>query len=75
MQMDQNISSNDLVKVSKDKGQTQLFKSHVKGGSQQGGGDTEKKEQTVYLKPLSVSDQIAKAGALWAMKVASYGYS
>ena len=64
-----------LVKLRKDKGQKQLFNSPVSGGSQQEGSDTERKGHTVFLKPLSINDQNAKAEALWAMKVASEGYS
>lgn len=61
------------MKVCKDKSQTLLFKSPTPETSQQGGGDPEK--EIAFLKPLTVSDQITKAEALWAMQLASFGYS
>lgn len=46
--------------------------SQVASTSKQGGGDV---EQKMYLHPVSVSDQVTKAEALWAMQVAAGGYS
>lgn len=61
------------MKIRSDKGQTLLFKTQAPGSSRQGGGDVNK--ELTFLMSSTVNDQVTKAEALWAIQVASCGYS
>ena len=61
------------MKQRRDKSQKRLIPVATPGTSKQGGGDAETRK--TFVQAISVNDQVTKAEALWAMKVASCGYS
>ena len=65
----------DAMKHRKDKTQKLLFQVPVPSTSisKQGGGDSENPKS--FLQQFSVHDQVTKAETLWALQVASCGYS